>query len=185
MATSILVVDGNAAVQRAIKELFAESGIKVVSAADGYSATTALAQCTPQLVILEFKLPGGSGKDIIDRVRARGDGAAVPFIILTAAPLAEVEMMVPLSPLVRLLAKPLVTPKLKALVEDILGSQTFQPPAPAAAYPPGYPPPPGYPDAYPPPPAPRPTFEEEAQYNSDQTVLDLDAPEDPPPPSKQ
>jgi CheY-like chemotaxis protein len=194
MATTILTLDGDVAVRHVLKDFFTGFGINVNSAADFYTAMSTLGQGLPQLIILEFTVTGGSAKDVIDGVHFRPDGSAVPFIILTAAPLAEVELLVPASPLVRYLKKPLDLAELKSTVEEFLGPQTFAPPAPPpASFPPGYPPPPGlaaglppgypppgYPYAFPPTPAPMPTFEDEAQYSSDQNVIDLDAPEGPP-----
>jgi CheY-like chemotaxis protein len=191
MATTILILDGDVAVRHVLKDFFTGFGLEVISATDCYTAMTAINQGLPKLVVMEFSVSGGSAKDVIDGVHYRPEGAAVPFIILTAAPLAEVENLVPTSPLVRYIKKPLDLLEFKRVAEDILGAQTFAPPAPpaAAALPPGYPmppglppgyPPPGYPYAYPPPPAPRPSFEDEAQYSSDQNVIDLDAPENPP-----
>jgi len=190
MAVTILVVDDDLAIVQLLNDYLSGLGYTVASASDGYAALGAFAQSKPQLVLLDYNMPAGSGTDVLARIRGRADGANIPVIFLTAASSVEIELLVPTSPLVRHLRKPLDLRKLKALVEELLGPQALQTLPPAAAYPPGYPvppalppgypPPPGYPYAYAPPPAPMPTFADEAQYSPDQTVIDLDAPEDPP-----
>jgi len=118
---TILVVDDDLSVMQLLWDYLTGEGYNVISASDGYSALAAFAQGKPRLVILDYAMPAGTGRDVLQRIRARVDGASVPVIFLTACPLAELQMRMPPSPIVRYLNKPVDFPKLAATIKELLG----------------------------------------------------------------
>ena len=160
MAAKILVVDDDPAVTHLLTDSLTMSGYEVVCAADGYSALNTFVRHKPQLLILDYHLPAGDGCDVLQRIRARVDGADVPVIFLTATPLSELKYRVHLSPSLRYLSKPIVIALLLQTIRELLGPAgepaTNMPPPPVS-----------------PPPA-RPIRDENEPTPGD-TVLDLDA----------
>jgi two-component system nitrate/nitrite response regulator NarP len=84
MTTSILIVDDHPMIRSAVASLLDGSDFHVTaSAGSAESAMRALRDHDPDMVILDLAMPGGSGLDVLKRLRADGDPRAV--VILTAA----------------------------------------------------------------------------------------------------
>ena len=80
MATILLVEDAADLAQVVARELEA-AGYRVVLAADGPAALAQFARHAPDLVILDWMLPGLDGLEVLRRIRQT---SAVPVLMLTA-----------------------------------------------------------------------------------------------------
>lgn len=76
----ILLVEDNRLIREAVTECFAVSGHHVV-AVDSARRAIVAAEHSPDAIILDIRLPDGSGYDLARRFRSRSD---VPVIFLTA-----------------------------------------------------------------------------------------------------
>jgi two-component system phosphate regulon response regulator PhoB len=83
MPTHILVVD-EPAVQQLLALNLAGAGHRVVSCGDAESALVLIEEEVPDMVVLEWDLPGQSGVALIRRLRARSATRDVPIIMLSA-----------------------------------------------------------------------------------------------------
>jgi two-component system, OmpR family, KDP operon response regulator KdpE len=77
----ILLVDDEAAIQRAVGPLLRSRGYEVDVAATGADALDRFAQTPPDLIVLDLGLPDLEGTEVCRRVRANSD---VPIIVLSA-----------------------------------------------------------------------------------------------------
>ena len=77
----ILVVDDEAVVRVTIREVLERHGYEVVMAEDGQTALGLIEQKTPDLVLLDMKMPGMDGPAILAEIRNKHD--ALPVIIIT------------------------------------------------------------------------------------------------------
>jgi len=75
MADSVLLIDDEADVLRAVGDYFEKLGYEVHRAASGGDGVAAFASMRPDVVILDLHLPDMSGLEVLERLRA--DGAAV------------------------------------------------------------------------------------------------------------
>lgn len=71
----ILLVEDNADLREAMKELIADWGHEVVEAADGLEAVQMARQAQPDLALVDLGLPGLDGLEVARRVRAMEDTA--------------------------------------------------------------------------------------------------------------
>ncbi len=78
----ILVVEDDANIRRGLLDGLELEGYTVQAAADGREARRMLAQCPPDLVLLDVMIPHVSGYDLCRELRKAGD--ATPVIMLTA-----------------------------------------------------------------------------------------------------
>jgi CheY-like chemotaxis protein len=78
----ILVVDDEAAIVEVLAEYLGSRGYAVRSTADGREALAAVARERPDLVLLDLRMPGMSGLEVLARLREVAPG--VPVIMLTA-----------------------------------------------------------------------------------------------------
>ncbi|HTO54488.1 MAG TPA: sigma-54 dependent transcriptional regulator [Myxococcota bacterium] len=81
--TRVLVADDESSIRFVLREALTESGHDVVEAADGNEARQLLASQRFELAMLDIRMPGPSGLELLDEVTKRGsDGPLV--VILTA-----------------------------------------------------------------------------------------------------
>jgi two-component system chemotaxis response regulator CheY len=80
---TVLVVEASTTVREMLVRQLGERGYRVVAAADGDAALELVAAERPDAVLLDHELPGTSGAEILDRLRADDELAAVPVIMLT------------------------------------------------------------------------------------------------------
>jgi len=84
-AARVLVVEDNRDTSILLRDLLVAEGYEVESVPTGEAALEALDR-TPDvdLVVLDLMLPGMSGYDVIERMRARAPLAATPILVLSA-----------------------------------------------------------------------------------------------------
>lgn len=79
----ILVIEDDAAVQRALRRTFETAGFDVAIASDGAMAMETFRATMPRIVILDLRLPGKSGQDICREIKQ--ECSSVPILVLSAA----------------------------------------------------------------------------------------------------
>ena len=85
----VLVVEDDPEVRRAIVESLALLGYTVTEAADGTAGLAALSQAPPDLIVVDYAMPGMNGAEFI--ARARAVAGCVPVVLATGyADMAEV-----------------------------------------------------------------------------------------------
>lgn len=82
MSSHILVVEDEAKLAQFIELELKYEGYQVTVANDGFTGITMAREIKPDLIILDWMLPGLSGLELCRRLRATGD--KVPVILLTA-----------------------------------------------------------------------------------------------------
>lgn len=85
LTASVLAVDDNATVRKAISTRLGALGFRVVTAADGPLALQAVEQEAFDLVLLDLKMPGMRGDEVLRNLRARYSTTQLPVIILAAS----------------------------------------------------------------------------------------------------
>ena len=84
MPANILLVEDEPAIQELIAANLARAGHHVVRANDAESAQRIVREALPDLVLLDWMLPGASGIEFARRLRADERTRAIPIIMLTA-----------------------------------------------------------------------------------------------------
>jgi two-component system, sensor histidine kinase and response regulator len=80
----ILVVDDNENNRVLLQEILEQRGYQVEVSCDGLDALRAIAHTQPDLVLLDVNMPGMDGFEVCRRLRAAGESAALPIILVTA-----------------------------------------------------------------------------------------------------
>jgi two-component system response regulator AtoC len=78
----ILVADDDRTIRRNLARLLESEGYQVVEAADGDAALAAIEAREPAAVLLDLKMPGRDGLDVLERLGSRLD--ELPVIVITA-----------------------------------------------------------------------------------------------------
>ena len=77
----ILVVDDEESVRDLLQRVLKEAGYNVVTAANGQEALDKMSELSIGVVLLDIKMPGLDGFQVLDHIRQRSD---IPVIMLTA-----------------------------------------------------------------------------------------------------
>jgi CheY-like chemotaxis protein len=82
--TVVLVVDDNHDNVNVVREILLPHGFDVEVAYDGPGALAALERRRPNVILLDVMMPGMSGLEVLDRIRANPAYATIPVVLLTA-----------------------------------------------------------------------------------------------------
>ena len=77
----VLIVDDEKRISEGVKKYFEQAGFEVQSTFDGHSALKMALKDMPDLIVLDWMLPGMSGIDVCREIRRESN---VPIIMLTA-----------------------------------------------------------------------------------------------------
>jgi PAS domain S-box-containing protein len=113
---SILVIDDDPDVRGFIVEALEEQGYNVREAADGREGIAEATRETPDLVVLDFIMPGLSGADVARRLRNSTPGLPILFV----SGYSETEAVKSTAPEAPLLAKPFRAEALQKAVRAAL-----------------------------------------------------------------
>ncbi len=80
----ILIVDDERNTVGLLALAVAQLGHEPIEAYSGPQAIQLITECNPDLVILDYMMPGLNGVEILDRIRNLEDGDQFPVIILSA-----------------------------------------------------------------------------------------------------
>jgi putative two-component system response regulator len=80
---TILVADDQAANRELLIELLTTQGFKVITVADGAEAIDQLRQVPTDLVLLDVMMPGMSGFEVCEKIKANPDTYLIPVIMVT------------------------------------------------------------------------------------------------------
>lgn len=80
----VLVVEDEPDIAALIAYQLTREGFRVATAGDGNEALDAVAREVPDLLVLDRMLPGLSGDEVLVRLRAEENTAAIPVLMLTA-----------------------------------------------------------------------------------------------------
>jgi DNA-binding response OmpR family regulator len=82
----VLVLEDEKLIREAVGEFLEEAGYEVARVADGRDALASMRTALPDVVIVDLQLPTMSGAEFVQEMRADPRLAAVPIVILSAAP---------------------------------------------------------------------------------------------------
>jgi CheY-like chemotaxis protein len=118
LSRTILIVDDEASVREALREVIEAEGFPTAEASNGGEALAWLrAHEEPCLVLLDLMMPGVSGYDFLDAVKADPALRGVPIVIVSAASREKVEEARRGSTAVAVLPKPVQLAPLLAAIE--------------------------------------------------------------------
>jgi two-component system phosphate regulon response regulator PhoB len=83
-AATILIIEDEAAIREMVSYALRRAGFEAVEAGDADEALVQVTECNPDLILLDWMLPGQSGMDLARRLRRDDRTRDIPIIMLTA-----------------------------------------------------------------------------------------------------
>lgn len=90
----ILIVEDDPLNMKMMTDLFEGYGYRALHAVNGQEAIIIARARQPDLIVMDIKLPGLSGLDVIRRLKADGDLMNIPVIAVTALTRVEDQIMI-------------------------------------------------------------------------------------------
>jgi nitrogen regulation protein NR(I) len=121
--TRVLVVDDEEMIRYAFGQFLADEGYEPLLASDGASALGELREHRPEILFLDYRLPGKDGLSLLKEIRSiDGD---VPVVFMTAFGQMDVAIKAMQLGAYEYLTKPLDLEKIRSLMERILQGREF------------------------------------------------------------
>jgi len=117
---SILVVDDDRVTRHLLSSVLEKAGFGVTTASDGPEALEE-AKAGPDLILLDIWMPGMSGLDVLDRLRA--DGIACPVVVTTSDDTPDTLLKALRGQALHFLSKPVDPVALVEMVETALSGE--------------------------------------------------------------
>jgi DNA-binding NtrC family response regulator len=80
----VMIVDDDHNFRETLRELLTDTGYQTMVAANAADAVTLLQSATPDLILCDWKMPGGGGEQFLKSLQSEGLPTTMPVIILTA-----------------------------------------------------------------------------------------------------
>lgn len=149
----IMIADDTPDIVALLTDILQSRGHQVASVSDGVQMIEKAKTWRPHLIIADLMMPGAYGSAAYKSLQDDPATSRIPVIFLTAVPEPQARRVVPVTPIARLMFKPVTPSALIKAVNEMLGLGAPQPAAPPSAPPPSTPPPSTPAPPTPPPPA--------------------------------
>ncbi|MBI3288674.1 MAG: YbgC/FadM family acyl-CoA thioesterase [Elusimicrobia bacterium] len=121
MARTILVVDDDVSLVAPLKDGLESAGYRVAVAFDAAQGLLLAHEVKPDLIIMDFYMPGGDGGGAYDRLRAAPDTADTPVVFSTGMTLEELKDKIKPGAKTFFLRKPVGFTGILSVVNQVLG----------------------------------------------------------------
>jgi acyl-CoA thioester hydrolase len=121
MASTILVVDDDQTLVAPLKDGLESAGYRVAVAFDAAQGLFQAHEVKPDLIILDYYMPGGDGGWVYERLRAAPDTMEIPVIFSTGLTLDELRGKVKSGSRTYFLKKPVGFSGILSIVNQVLG----------------------------------------------------------------
>ncbi|MEO0937131.1 MAG: response regulator [Pseudomonadota bacterium] len=117
---SVLLVEDEANIREAMAFLLGREGWRVETEENGAAALGRIRQLKPDLVVLDYMLPGRNGMEILSDLRADPDFALLPVLMLTARGQARDREQAERAGVSRFMTKPFSNAEVLTAVRDLV-----------------------------------------------------------------
>jgi two-component system phosphate regulon response regulator PhoB len=117
---TIVIADDDEDLRLLVQVTLENPTYQILTVADGSKALDAVQQCRPDLLILDWMMPGLNGCEVVNQLRQNPETVAIPVIMLTAKDGMESQTLMASLALVGYLVKPFSPLALIKKVREVL-----------------------------------------------------------------
>jgi DNA-binding response OmpR family regulator len=120
MSRKVLLIEDEPNIVEAMRFLLEREGWDVLAHYNGADALDVVAREDPDIVVLDVMLPGMSGFDILNALRAKAETAELPVLMLTARGQSRDRQLAEKAGVSRFMTKPFSNTEVLTAVRDLL-----------------------------------------------------------------
>lgn len=124
MAKKILIVDDDKQIALLLASRLKANKYEIAVAYDAMQAVAKAFSEKPDLILLDMKMPAGSGISVMDNLRNAPDLAVIPIIIITAYSSPEIQQKVKEMGAVDFISKPFKVEDVLSRIRKALGEES-------------------------------------------------------------
>lgn len=130
MPGSVLIIDDEEDMTLLLKNFLQSKGFTVEIAFDGVSGVEKARKLRPDVITLDFNMPGVNGVETYNELHKRPETAVIPVVFLSSTLLGIIRRMILENPRVRFLKKPCTPHDLEKCVAEMMALPKLEPPPP-------------------------------------------------------
>jgi len=130
MSGTLLIIDDNEDVSSLLKNYFQDRGFFVHTVADGPAGVKMAGQLLPDVITLDFNMPGMNGVEVYKELHRHPETAGIPVVFFSSTLLGIIKRMILENPRVRFLKKPCNPLDMEKCVMEMLALPKLAPPPP-------------------------------------------------------
>ena len=130
MATLILIIDDNEDISSLLKTFFQSKNFTTYTAFDGISGIQKARELRPDIITLDFNMPGMNGVEVYNELRKYPETAGIPVIFFSSTLLGIIKRMIVNNPRVQFIKKPCTPHDIEKCVTEMLALPKLAPPPP-------------------------------------------------------
>jgi len=119
----VLIADDSRFQAQLLATYLRPKGFDFIFAADALQAWTAALRSSPELILLDINMPGGTGVEVLKRLRMSTRTQHIPVIVVSSEESPAIELKVRDLGAADFLRKPVEQDQLCATVDRVLSSQ--------------------------------------------------------------
>ena len=123
-AKTILIVEDNALNMRLFNDVLQASGYQTLQTGDGNEAVALAVEHRPDLILMDMRLPGISGLEATQLIKAHENLRDVPIVAVTASALKGDKEKILAGGCDGFIAKPISIPNFLATIAQFLGESS-------------------------------------------------------------
>ena len=85
----IMIVDDEPSITKVVSDVFTQEDYEVVIASSGEEALEKLKKTKPNLILIDFFMPGMSGRELCEKIRADSEFKDLKIAFITAASFSQ------------------------------------------------------------------------------------------------
>ena len=116
----VLVVEDNEKNMKLVRDVLTAKGFKVIEAVTGEEGVKVAQEQVPELILMDYQLPGIDGIEAFRRIRAEAATSHIPIVAVTASAMPEEEAKMKQAGFDGFLSKPINLKQFVATVVDTL-----------------------------------------------------------------
>jgi CheY-like chemotaxis protein len=120
---TVFLVEDDPASRRLVRAVLKPRGYRLSEAGAFQEAKDFLAEVVPALVLLDLRLPDGSGVELLHHIRTQQHLKGIPVVALTAQAMKGEEARCRKAGFDEFLPKPVDTRRLRAIVDDAVNKR--------------------------------------------------------------
>ncbi len=130
MPRSLLIIDDNEEISSLLKGNFQAKGYTIYTAFEGASGIEKAMSLKPDVITLDFNMPGMNGVEVYNELHKHPETAGIPIIFFSSTLLGLIKRMMLENPRVQFLKKPCNMKDIEKCIYEMLALPKLAPPPP-------------------------------------------------------